>query len=314
MALDLRLRGTGVEHQVVARHYGSFITSGERFNGIWEEEQGIAFIDRQWPERTNWEAPRHEIEGFYNFYIQSKPHLQCGEFNGRSSRARCRAGAVQFVKPDETVHTAGFGETRIFQICVSPAYLTAHLNRNFVVPGGVDLETRQLDDLGLAELARTHNEAARYGVSMRHLYFDQIREAMLRRILIVYSSKNLQSKERAETLVPAKTRTLLDYIDANLARDLRLIELAKVAGLSRAHFARSFHKVMGMSPHLYVQHRRLNKAMGLLLAGFHTAKEIAGLSGFSDAPHLTRCFKLKFGTVPSQLPALTGVASLRRKR
>jgi AraC-like DNA-binding protein len=292
---------TEESYPIVTGHYGAFITSGERFKGIWEEEQGIAFIDRAWPQPVRWEAPRREIEGFYNFYIQSKPHLQCGEFNGVPARAYCRAGAVQFVKPDETVHTAGVGDTRIFQICISPEYLTAYLGRNFTVPAGVDLQTRQLDDFGLAELVRAHNAAAEYGICMRQLFFDQIREALLNRIVVLYSSEDLHKKGGPETLVPVKARNLIEYVEAHLGEDLRLAELAAVVGLSRAHFARGFRKSMGMSPHLFVQHRRLNRAIQLLQRNVHPIKEIASLCGFADAAHLTRSFKLKFGFAPSQL-------------
>jgi AraC-like DNA-binding protein len=285
----------------VARHYSGFVNSGESFHGIWEEERGLAFIDREWLQNGRWEAPMGEVKGFYNFYVQRKAHLQCGELNGRPSRAMCRRGAVQLMKPDETVHTAGVGHTRIFQICLSPSYLTDYLGRHFVMPGGTDLDTRQLNDLGIATLARSHQDAMQYGLMMRQLYFDQLREAIVRRIISVYSVRQEGNKTRSETLAPTTTRALIDYIEANLFRDLRLAELSKVAGLSRAHFARSFLQVLGMSPHKYVQHRRLNRAMALLRFRRMTTSQIAAVTGFVDAAHLTRVFRLKFGVLPSRI-------------
>jgi AraC family transcriptional regulator len=168
------------------------------------------------------------------------------------------------MRPDETVHTAGVGETRIFQISLSPAYLAEYRRREFAMPAGIDLESRQIDDIGLATLARAHQDTAQYGLTMRQLYFDQLREAMVRRIISVYSVQRDGLKRRAETLTPTTTRTVVEYIDAYLSHDLRLAELSKVAGVSRAHFARSFQQVLGMSPHMYVQHRRLFRAMDLL--------------------------------------------------
>jgi AraC-like DNA-binding protein len=290
----------------VTRHYGGFATCGERFYGIWEDTQGIAFIDRAWLHSNRWEAPLSEVEGFYNFYIQRTAHLQRGEFNGKLSRSMCRSGAVQLMMPDDTVHTAGVGQTRIFQISLSPSYLSDYLSRYFVMPAGMDLETRQFDDIGLAALANTHQAASRYGLTMRQLYFDQLREAMVRRIISVYSVGRDTAKKRKETLVPATTRTLLDFIEANLSHDLRLAELAKIAGLSRAHFARSFQQVFGMSPHVYVQHRRLERAAELLRQQNHPTKEIARLTGFADAAHLARAFRLKFGVPPSHLGRFGG--------
>jgi AraC family transcriptional regulator len=290
----------------VTRHYGAFTTCGERFHGIWEETPGIAFLDRSWLHSDRWEAPLGEVQGFYNFYIQRTAHLQCGEFNGRPSRSMCRSGAVQLMLPDDTVHTAGLGQTRIFQISVSPSYLSDYLSRNFVMPTGMDLQTRQFDDIGLATLANAHQSALRYGLNMRQLYFDQLREAMMRRIVSVYSVGRDVAKKRTETLVPATTRLLLDFIEANLSHDLRLAELAKIAGLSRAHFARSFQQVFGMSPHVYVQHRRLHRAAELLRLYNETTKEIARLTGFVDAAHLARAFRLKFSISPSQLRRFEG--------
>lgn len=284
---------------VVTRHYSAFKASGERFHGIWEEKRGLAFIDREWLHLSRWEAPMGEVKGFYNFYVQSKAHLQCGEFNGKTSRAMCRRGAVQFMKPDETVHTAGIGQTRIFQISFLPSYVTDYLGRHFRMPSGSDLGTRQLGDIGIATLARAHQDAMQYGLTMRQLYFDQLREAIVRRIVSLYGVGQGDAKKRIETLVPTTTRTLIDYIEANLSHDLRLTELSKVAGLSTAHFARSFLQVLGMSPHRYVQHRRLNRALALLRKRSLSTSEIASLTGFVDAAHLARAFRLGLGVPPS---------------
>jgi AraC-like DNA-binding protein len=292
----------GASHSVVSRHYQAFISSGEHFRSVWEEEQGIAFLDREWSEPATWEAPYLEIQGCYNFYVQSKSHLQCGEFNGIPSRARCRVGAVQCVRPDETVHTAGVGQTRILQVSFSARYLNEYLDRNFAMPAGIDLATRQFDDLGLSFLARGHHEATDNGLPCGRLYFDEIREAVLNRIVDVFNVGRKRHLERHETLVPARVRNIVDYVEQNLHRHLRLVELAAVAGVSRAHFARSFRNAIGMSPHGFVVHRRLNRAAHLLHKRNLPIHEIANRCGFADAAHLTRCFKSRFGVPPSRLP------------
>ncbi|WP_263357240.1 helix-turn-helix domain-containing protein [Acidicapsa ligni] len=294
-------RTSEVMHSIIRQHYQRFAASGERFRNIWEEEKGIAFIDRGWLEPAKWEAPHPEPQGFYHFYIQSKRHLQCGEFNGRPSRIECRIGTVQNVRPDETVHTAGVGATRIFQISFSSDYLTEYLDTNFVMPRGVELRTRQLDDLGLEQIARAQHEALDCGIAGRKLYFDEIHEAALGRILALYAPRSLRENSVREILVPARARAVIDYIEANLAEDLRLSELCSVARVSRAHFARGFRKVVGMSPHKFVMQRRLSRAIQLVRYGDTPMKEIARLCGFADAAHLTRCFKSQFSSAPSLL-------------
>ena len=48
----------------------------------------------------------------------------------------------------------------------------------------------------------------------------------------------------------------LEYIEANLARDIHLNQLAETTGLSPFHFAKLFKQSTGSSPHQYVLQRR----------------------------------------------------------
>jgi AraC-like DNA-binding protein len=288
-------------HSSISRVYRAVCPSEERFRGIWEQEEGIAFIDRERAQSGKWEASHAEPDNLYHFYIQARKHVQCGEFNGVPCRAHCRAGVVQFVRPDETVHTAGIGETSIFQVSFDSAYLTERLGYTFVRPAGVELRSRQLKDSALSRLAHAHQSMMSYGFSGGQLYFDEIREAILNRILILYAIRTIHLKPVQEILVPAKTRTVIDYIEANLAGDLRLAELCAVAGVSRAHFARAFRKTLGQSPHTFVTHRRLARAMELMWQQDVSIAQVASRCGFADHAHLTRCFQQRFGYAPSQL-------------
>jgi AraC-like DNA-binding protein len=288
-------------HSGLARYFQAVRPSEENLGGIWEQEEGIAFIYRERSQPARWEASRTEPTGFYHFYIQAKRHVQCGEFNRVPCHTHCRAGAVQFVRPDETVHTAGIGKTSIFQVSFTSTYLD-HLAYTFVRPAGVELRSRQLQDAGLNRLAHAHKRALSYGFSGYQLYFDEIRDAMLNRILALYATRRIDTKASHEMLVPAKARTVIDYIEAHLEEDLRLAGLCVVAGVSRAHFARAFRRTTGLSPHAFVTQRRLARAVELVFRHEMSLKEIAKRCGFADAAHLTRCFKLRFGYAPSRVP------------
>ncbi len=58
-----------------------------------------------------------------------------------------------------------------------------------------------------------------------------------------------------------------EYIEANLEEDLSITPLAKVASLSRFHFARTFKTAVGQSPHQYVSAHRLERAKEMLMRG-----------------------------------------------
>ena len=64
---------------------------------------------------------------------------------------------------------------------------------------------------------------------------------------------------RARDLVRAK-----DLADARYPEPLGVDDLARAAGLSRAHFSREFRRAFGESPHAYLLTRRLERAAALL--------------------------------------------------
>jgi len=57
-----------------------------------------------------------------------------------------------------------------------------------------------------------------------------------------------------------------DLADARYSKALGVDELARAAGLSRAHFSREFRRAFGESPHAYLLTRRLERAAALLRA------------------------------------------------
>jgi hypothetical protein len=65
-----------------------------------------------------------------------------------------------------------------------------------------------------------------------------------------------------------------DLADARYFEPLRVDDLARVAGLSRAHFSREFRRVYGESPHAYLLTRRLERAAALLRATDRSVADI----------------------------------------
>lgn len=87
------------------------------------------------------------------------------------------------------------------------------------------------------------------------------------------------------------------YVEARLDRALPLSELSSLLGLSAFHFARSFRRTIGVSPHQYVLLRRVERARALLLDGLPVT-ETARRVGFWDQSHLSRHFKRCHGVTP----------------
>ena len=99
-------------------------------------------------------------------------------------------------------------------------------------------------------------------------------------------------------LEEARLRRVLLHVETHLQDALSLVELASVAGTSRAHFARQFRRSTGHSPHQYVLHCRIAFARQLLRHTDLPIGEIALRAGFVDQSHLNRRFRAELGLTP----------------
>lgn len=91
---------------------------------------------------------------------------------------------------------------------------------------------------------------------------------------------------------------VVDFIEAHLADDLSLLDLAAVACLSPFHFARVFKARLGISPLRFVQRRRVARAQHLLASPGIRLIDIAHQCGFSDQAHFTTVFRRVTGVAP----------------
>ena len=107
---------------------------------------------------------------------------------------------------------------------------------------------------------------------------------------------------------PAAIRRAEAYIEQDLAAELNVDRLARVAGLSRAHFVRLFRASVGTPPSAYVWKRRIEQAERLLLATDATIEAIAHSCGFADGNYFAKAFRRANGGTPSEFRS----ARLRR--
>jgi AraC-like DNA-binding protein len=90
------------------------------------------------------------------------------------------------------------------------------------------------------------------------------------------------------------------YALANLAGELDVEVLAKVAGLSRAHFSRGFTSLTGLAPAEYILQERMKRAARLLIANRELpVKEVAALCGFPDNNYFSKVFRRTYDTSPT---------------
>ena len=97
----------------------------------------------------------------------------------------------------------------------------------------------------------------------------------------------------------AHLRRAKDHVDRYFQEDLDLDELAKVAGVSKYHFARSFEATYGETPIRYLTRRRIERAQDLLRSANLTITEICMLVGFASLGSFSARFTQLVGETPT---------------
>ena len=90
-----------------------------------------------------------------------------------------------------------------------------------------------------------------------------------------------------------------DYLQSQYRENISLNELAALVHLNPLRLLRTFRKHIGLPPHAYLNHVRIQQAKRLLLSGWsitNTALE----TGFTDQSHLHRHFKKIVGVTTGQ--------------
>jgi AraC family transcriptional regulator len=112
----------------------------------------------------------------------------------------------------------------------------------------------------------------------------------------------------------ARINRVIDYIDRNIGRSLRLDELARVANFSPFHFHRVFGALVGETLNDFIQRVRAERAASALLDNPKASiTEIALDGGYSSSAAFARAFRSRFGMSASAWRQ-GGVESWRKKR
>jgi AraC family transcriptional regulator len=94
---------------------------------------------------------------------------------------------------------------------------------------------------------------------------------------------------------------LRDFVVGHLDEPIAVTTLAKLAGRSPFHFSRVFTRSVGVTPHRYIVHLRLKRAIELVRERRFSLAEIAAHTGFADQSHLSRWIRRVYGASLTQV-------------
>ena len=116
-------------------------------------------------------------------------------------------------------------------------------------------------------------------------------------------AKTLATSSYAKVEVASDSRRVLkvkNYITQNYQNEIRLSEVASLAGMSPSAFSRFFKLHTGRNLSDYIIDMRLGHASRMLVDSTHSIAEIGYSCGFNNLSNFNRIFKKKKGCSPSE--------------
>lgn len=127
---------------------------------------------------------------------------------------------------------------------------------------------------------------------------EEVLHRIVRMILPVV--KRALEQVEYKTVQGGRFAKILEYIDRNLHREIRVEELERFLTLPRSKFSAEFHQAFGLPPKQYITLRRIGRAKYLLIRTQLSIKEIALESGFANEFFFSKVFKKYTNHAPSE--------------
>lgn len=132
------------------------------------------------------------------------------------------------------------------------------------------------------------------------LLLDCLLQSFLIRLARNHSSRAFAGRREAAALAPHRLRRVLDFIEANLNREVALDDLVAAAGTSQYHFSHAFRAATGCSPYGYLIRRRIDYAKVLLMTGRTSLDAVRTECGFNSRHQFAVMFKRVVGIGPKK--------------
>jgi AraC family transcriptional regulator len=158
----------------------------------------------------------------------------------------------------------------------------------------------QLEDRRIQGLMMALSAERRVGFPSGTTFLDSIEMALASVLRQGHASELTHVQQFQGGLTPLRLRRAMEFIHANLHRDMTLREIADAVGLSVSHFSHMFRSSTSLSPHQFIVQLRVKRASELLRTSNSRILDVATACGFKTQQHFARLFRRGLGVNPTE--------------
>ena len=239
------------------------------------------------------EFPLHHHD-YYELEIVAEGEM-FHECNGKGMMLR--RGDVYILSPHDVHRLVPSQKTTIYNLCIYTEQCSKSISRLLL-----DEEYPRfgrVDDSVMEEISALHS-ALRDVLSSTGQYrgarTSALTTLLVSRLFEITSAEiSLQTDQSYLTIAKA-----MSFIEANLANQITLEEVAAASGYSRTYFSRLFKEIVGINFKYYLERERIELASDLLEIEKMSITEISYAVGFNSFSSFWRAFKKLKGVSPRE--------------
>ena len=255
----------------------------------------IEWIERRGRGSVDW---RYRQDRDALFYFEQGVVACHGALDGgRIDRQLDGATRLAFIEACSTIET----EVEISGRCL---YWVAFIDKARLLGDGEEiLRLRRLDsrigfdNAALAVAVKSLRTELTRTDELSNLYIESWAIQALVLLHRLFDEFHHQSQVR---LTKNEISKVVEFMEANIAKNITLECIATLVGLSPRHFRRLFRASTGVGPNEMFTNMRLEKAGRDLRHSQKNVTEISLDCGFSQPQHLATAFRRKFGLTPTE--------------
>jgi AraC family transcriptional regulator len=155
-----------------------------------------------------------------------------------------------------------------------------------------------VSDAVVVGIAARFRRAHVTGEALGDVNASELAWRLLTHLLALYTDHRAAPDQYCGLLDARRLQRVCEFIEANLASPLGIVELASEYGVTPFHFARSFRRTTGITPQQYVTARRMARAKDALLHTPFSVMKVALDAGYQNLSHFRRTFRAHYGGLP----------------